>query len=49
MQLSPIRKFVPYADAAAEAGKKAYTAPIAYYNLASCYEELNKTRQNEIS
>jgi len=28
-------------EAAAAKSKKAYTAPIAYYNLASCYEKLN--------
>jgi tetratricopeptide (TPR) repeat protein len=28
---------------AAEKGKKTYIAPIAYYNLAVCYEELNRS------
>lgn len=30
-----------YWKATAEKGKKSYTAPIAYYNIGSCYEALN--------
>lgn len=30
-------------DAAAKKGKKAYTAPIANFNKAACYEKLNQT------
>lgn len=30
-----------YWKATADKGKKSYTAPIAYYNIASCYEALN--------
>ncbi|WP_051537980.1 tetratricopeptide repeat protein [Treponema sp. C6A8] len=33
---------VAYWKAAAKAGKKAYTAPIAYFNIASAYEDLDK-------
>ena len=33
---------VAYWKAAANAGKKSYTAPIAYFNIASAYEDLDK-------
>ena len=33
---------ISYYEAAIAKGKKSYTAPICYYNVASCYEELNK-------
>ena len=33
---------IAYWKAAAKAGKKAYTAPIAYFNIGSCYEDLDK-------
>lgn len=33
---------ISYYEAAITKGKKSYTAPICYYNVASCYEELNK-------
>lgn len=32
---------IDYYKAAIAKGKKSYTAPICYYNIASCYEELN--------
>lgn len=34
-------KAVDFYNAAASKGKKSYTAPIAFYNLGSCYEKLN--------
>ena len=36
-----------YYDAAIAKGKKAYTAPICYYNKAACYEELGKLSEAE--
>ena len=36
---------VSYYDAAIAKGKKSYTAPICYYNKASCYEELGKNAE----
>lgn len=33
---------IAYWKAAAKAGKKAYTTPIAYFNIASTYEDLDK-------
>ena len=33
---------ISYYSAAISKGKKSYTAPICYYNIGSCYEELNK-------
>lgn len=33
---------VSYWNKAAQAGKKSYTAPLAYFNMASCYEDLNQ-------
>lgn len=36
---------ISFYDAAILKGKKSYTAPICYYNKASCYEELNKTAE----
>lgn len=30
-------------EAAANKGKKSYTAPLAYFNIASCYEQTGKT------
>ena len=33
---------ISYYTAAIAKGKKSYTAPICYYNIGSCYEELNK-------
>ena len=40
------KKFAESADfwkATAEKGKKTYLAPLAYFNVAACYEELGKT------
>ena len=34
-----------YYEAAIAKGKKSYTAPICYYNMAACYEELGKYAQ----
>ena len=36
-------KAIGYWKAAAEKGKKAYTAPLSYYNIASSYEQLGNT------
>ena len=36
---------IAFYDSAINKGKKSYTAPICYYNKASCYEELNKTAE----
>ncbi len=45
MELSPIRKFVPYADAARAAGKKVYgllmQAAPSFFVFADCYNHWN--------
>lgn len=40
---------IAYWKAAANAGKKYYTAPIAYFNLASAYEDLNNFEEAAVN
>lgn len=38
---------VTYYEAAIAKGKKSYTAPVCYYNMGACYEELGKLSEAE--